>query len=60
MNIDDLQIVVLEDLKDHWDDPDVRALYADLMKMKFDGYGSVYGYGGGGGGGGGLSILCRW
>lgn len=43
MNIDDLQIVVLEDLKDHWDDPDVRALYADLMKMKFDGYGSVYG-----------------
>lgn len=43
MTRDDLQIVVLEDLKDHWDDQDVRNLYCDTMKLKFEGYGNVYG-----------------
>lgn len=43
MDLDDMQIVVLEDLKDFWDDQDVRSLYGDLMKIKFDGYGQVYG-----------------
>ncbi len=43
MDIRDLQIVVLEDLKDVWTDPDVRELYCDLMQIKFDGYGAVYG-----------------
>ena len=43
MNIDDLQIVVIEDLKDVWQDPDVRELYCDLMQIKLDSYGLVYG-----------------
>ena len=43
MNTDDLQIVVLEDLKHFWDVPEVRELYCEIMQVKFDGYGSVYG-----------------
>ncbi len=43
MDLDDMQIVVIEDLKDFWDDQDIRSLYGDLMKIKFDGYGQVYG-----------------
>jgi hypothetical protein len=43
MKKEDLQIVVIEDLKDFWHDPDVRQLYCDMMQVKFTGYGSVYG-----------------
>lgn len=43
MKREDLQIVVIEDLKDFWHDPDVRQLYCDMMQVKFDGYGNVYG-----------------
>ena len=34
MTKDDLQIVVIEDLKDFWDDQDIRQLYCDTMKIK--------------------------
>ena len=43
MTKDDLQIVVIENLKEHWDNSDVRDLYCDMMKLKLDGYGAVYG-----------------
>jgi len=43
MDIKKLQIVVIEDLKDFWSNSDVRGLYSDLMQIKLDGYGSVYG-----------------
>lgn len=42
--IDDLQVVVIEDLKDFWSDPDIRELYCDLMDIKLQGYGNVYGH----------------
>ncbi len=43
MNVNNLQIVVLEDLKDFWHISEIRELYCDLMKVKFQGYGTVYG-----------------
>lgn len=43
MGIENLQIVVIDEMKYHWDNPLVRQLYCDLMQIKIDGYGSVYG-----------------
>lgn len=44
MKIEDLQIVVIEDLKDYWEDHDIRRLYADMMQVKFNGYEKAYGH----------------
>ncbi|MBD65841.1 MAG: hypothetical protein CME62_11585 [Halobacteriovoraceae bacterium] len=42
-SIEDYQIVIIENLKFHWHDPDIRQLYGDLMQIKIDGYGKTYG-----------------
>jgi hypothetical protein len=43
LTVNDLQIVVLEDLKDFWSDHDIRQLYCDTINIKLNGYGNVYG-----------------
>jgi hypothetical protein len=44
LTIDDLQVVVIEDLKDFWNDKDIRQLYCDTIDIKLQGYGNVYGH----------------
>ncbi|MAZ48248.1 MAG: hypothetical protein CME65_06775 [Halobacteriovoraceae bacterium] len=43
MQMSDLQIVVIENLKDQWSNTMVRDLFIQLLGIKFEGYGNVYG-----------------
>ena len=38
MKLDDLQVVIINNLKEHWEDRDVRELYSDLLNIKFKGF----------------------
>ena len=43
MNLSELQIVILEDLKSLWEKKEIREFYNEILSLKFDGYSGVYG-----------------
>lgn len=43
MNINDLQIVIIKNLKNYWSDPDIRTLFSNIVDIKLAAYGNVYG-----------------